>query len=324
VRSIPGVISAGYTTFLPLTNRSGTAGFRIEGEPEPTTAQDTDANHRVISAEYLQTMGVRLRAGRYFTQFDGPDQAPVAIINEAMARQFWPGRDPLGHRFQLFRANAPWITIVGIVDNVRQMGLDVAGRAEMYFPCTQPTGAFGFYAPRDLAVRVQGDSLRYSAAVREAIWAVDRNQPVSDVKPMMQLVSEELSARQVEVELLGVFAGLALLLAAIGLYGLLAYTVAQRMREIGVRIALGAQPRQVLRATMGEGLRLVLAGLAIGSAGAWALTGAMQKLLYGVKAGDPATFAIAAVLLVVVGVVACWAPARRAASTDPIVALRYE
>jgi putative ABC transport system permease protein len=324
VRSIPGVVSAGYTTYLPLTNRGGTIGFRIEGAPEPTPDQDTDANHRVVSAEYLQTMGVRLRAGRYFTQFDRPEQAPVAIINEAMARQFWPGLDPLGHRFQLIRADAPWITVVGVVDDVRQMGLDVAGRAEMYFPCTQPAGAFGFYAPRDLAVRVQGAPLRYSAAVREAIWAVDRNQPVSNIMPMTQLVSDELSAREVEVELLGVFAGLALLLAAIGLYGLLAYTVVQRMREIGVRIALGAQPRQILRATMSEGLRLVLAGLAIGAAGAWALTGAMQKLLYGVKAGDPATFAIAAALLVVVGLLACYVPARRAASIDPIVALRYE
>ena len=324
VRSIPGVKSAGYTTYLPLTNRGGTSGFRVEGAPEPTPDQDDDSNHRVASAEYLQTMGVRLRSGRYFTQLDGPEQAPVAIINEAMARQFWPGRNPLGHRFQLIRPNAPWITIVGIVDNVRQMGLDVAGRAEMYFPCTQPAASVGYFAPRDLAVRVQGDPLRYSTAVREAIWAVDQNQPVSSVMPMTQLVSDELSAREVEVELLGVFAVLALLLAAIGLYGLLAYTVVQRMREIGVRIALGAQPRQVLRATMGEGLRLVLAGLAIGSAGAWALTSAMQKLLYGVKAGDPTTFAVAATLLLVVGLLACYVPARRAASIDPMVALRYE
>jgi putative ABC transport system permease protein len=189
---------------------------------------------------------------------------------------------------------------------------------------TQPAASVGYFAPRDLAVRVQGDPLGYSAAVREAIWSVDRNQPVSSVMPMTQLVSDELAAREVEVELLGVFAALALLLAAIGLYGLLAYTVVQRMREIGVRIALGAQPRQVLRATMGEGLRLVLAGLGVGSAGAWALTRAMQKLLYGVKAGDPATFAIAAALLVVVGLLACYVPARRAASVDPMVALRYE
>ncbi len=315
VRSTPGVISAGYTTFLPLTNRGGASGFTIEGAPPPAPGQENDANHRVVSAEYLQTMGVRLRAGRYFTPFDGPVQAPVAIINQVMARQYWPNQDPLGHRFRLNRANARWITIVGIVENVRQMGLATMGRAEMYFPCTQPEASFGYFAPRDLAVRVQGDPLRYAAAVRESVWAVE---------PMTQLVSDELVSRQVEMQLLSFFAGLALLLAAIGLYGLLAYTVVQRMREIGVRIALGAQPRQVLAATMGDGLRLVLAGLTAGSAGAWALTRVMRKLLYGVEAGDPATFAAAAIVLVVVGLLACYVPARRASAIDPMVALRYD
>jgi hypothetical protein len=175
----------------------------------------------VVSAEYLQTIGVRLRAGRYFTQFDGPQQAPVAIINEAMARQYWPNQDPLGHRFRLPNANAPWITIVGIVDNVRQMGLDVAGRAEMYFPCTQPAASQGYNIPNDLAVRIQGDPLRYAAAIRESVWAVDRNQPVSAIMPMTQFVSDELASRQVVMQLLSFFAVLALLLAAIGLYGLL-------------------------------------------------------------------------------------------------------
>src|SRR5439155_11386613 len=191
VGSIPSVISAGYTTFLPLTNRGGTSFFTVEGAPPPAPGQQIDANHRVVSAEYLQTIGVRLRAGRYFTPFDGPQQAPVAIINEAMARQYWPNQDPLGRRFRLGNATAPWITIVGMVDNVRQMGLDVAGRAEMYFPCTQPAASQGHYSPRDLAVRVRGDPLRYAAAVREAVWAVDRNQPVSAIMPMTQFVSDE-------------------------------------------------------------------------------------------------------------------------------------
>jgi putative ABC transport system permease protein len=324
VRSIPGVISAGYTTFLPLTNRGGTSSFTIEGAPPPAPGQVNDANHRVVSAEYMQTIGVRLRAGRYFTQFDGPQQAPVAIINEAMARQYWPNQDPLGHRFRLPGAKAPWITIVGIVDNVRQMGLDVAGRAEMYFPCTQPAASFGYTSPRDLAVRVQGDPMRYANTVREAVWAVDRNQPVSAIMPMTQFVTDELASRQALMQLLSFFAGLALLLAAIGLYGLLAYTVVQRMREIGVRIALGAQPRQILGATLGEGLRLVLAGLMAGAAGAWALTRVMRKLLYGVEATDPAVFGAAAILLVAVGLLACYLPARRAAAIDPMVALRYD
>jgi putative ABC transport system permease protein len=324
VRSTPGVISAGYTTFLPLTNRGGTSGFTIEGAPPPAPGQENDANHRVVSAEYLQTIGVRLRAGRYFTPFDDPEQTPVAIVNEAMARQYWPNQDPLGHRFRLNRANARWIAIVGIVENIRQMGLATMGRAEMYFPCTQPEASFGYFAPRDLAVRVQGDPLRYAAAVREAVWAVDRNQPVSAIMPMTQFVSDELASRQVVMQLLSFFAGLALLLAAIGLYGLLAYTVVQRMREIGVRIALGAQPRQVLGATMGEGLRLVLAGLMAGAAGAWALTRVMRKLLYGVEATDPVLFGATAIVLVAVGLLACYLPARRAAAIDPMVALRYD
>jgi putative ABC transport system permease protein len=324
VRSIPGVTSAGYTTYLPLTNRGGSSGFRIEGAPPPVPGQEYDANHRVVSAEYLQTMGIRLRDGRYFTRFDGPDTAPVAIINDATSRQYWPGQNPIGRRIRLVRANAPWITIVGIVDNVRQMGLDVAGRAEMYFSCAQPAASVGYFTPRDLAVRVQGDPLRYTTAVREAVWAVDRNQPVSDIMPMQQRISDELASRRIEVELLGAFAGLALVLAALGLYGLLAYLVSQRIREIGLRMALGAQPRQVLWATMREGLRLVMTGLLVGSAAAWALTGAMRVLLYGVTASDPATFSGAAVLLIAVGLLACYIPARRAASIDPMAALRYE
>jgi predicted permease len=324
VRSIPGVVSAGYTTFFPLTNRGGASGFTIEGAPPPAPGRDNDANHRVVSAEYLQTIGVRLRAGRFFVASDGPEREPVAIINEAMARQYWPNQDPLGRRFRVNRQNARWITIVGIVDNVRQMGLDIAGRAEMYFPCTQPEAAFGYFSPRDLAVRVLGDPLRYASAVRESVWAVDRNQPVSAIQPMTRFVSDELASRQVEMQLLSFFAVLALLLAAIGLYGLLAYLVVLRMREIGVRIALGAQPRQVLGATMAEGLRLVLAGLIAGSAAAWALMRVMRKLLYGVEAGDPATFAAAAILLVAAGLLACYVPARRAAAIDPMVALRYD
>jgi putative ABC transport system permease protein len=323
-KAIPGVMSAGYTTFLPLTNGGGTNGFTVEGAPPPAPGHFNDANHRVISSEYLQTIGVRLRAGRFFQDSDGPDTRPVAIINEAMARQYWPAQNPLGHRFRFSDANAPWITIVGLVDDVRQAGLDVNGRAEMYFPYTQPVGSYGYFTPRDLAVRVQGDPTSFAKALEQAIWKVDRSQPVADVIPMEQLITDKLVSRDIAMKLIGVFAALALLLAALGLYGLLAYTVAQRRREIGVRMALGAHPRQVLRQVLGEGLQLVLLGLAIGAAGSWAVMRGLQSLLYGVTPTDAWIFGGSALVLLVVGLIASYAPAHRAASIDPMVALRYE
>lgn len=323
-KSIPGVISAGYTTFLPLTNGGGTDGFIIESAPPPTIGKQNDANDRVISPEYLQTVGVRLLAGRFFNDSDGPDTRPVVIINQAMARQYWPGQDPLGHRFRLHETGSPWNTIVGVVADVRQVGLDVNGRPEMYFPYTHPAGSFGYFTPRDLAVRVQGDPLAYARMVEQAIWEVDRNQPIADVMPMDQLITAKLVSRDIAVKLVGAFAALALSLSALGLYGLLAYTVAQRRREIGVRMALGAQPYQVLCAILGEGLRLVLVGLLIGATGSWAVMHGLQSLLYGVAPTDAWVLGGSALVLLLVGAAASYAPAHRAASIDPMVALRYE
>lgn len=324
ITAMPGVISAGYTTFLPLTNAGGTSAFTIEGAPPLAPGQVNDANHRVISANYLQTLGVRLRAGRFFRDSDGPGQPPVAVVNGAMARQYWPGQNPLGQRFRLDQLKAPWITIVGVVDDLRQMGLDVNSRAEMYFPYTQPPGSYGYFTPRDLAVRVKGDPMSYAMAVERAIWEIDRNQPIADVMPMDQLISGKLLSREVAVKLIGTFAGLALLLAALALYGLLAYTVTQRKREIGVRMALGAQRGQVLSGVLGEGLRLVVFGLALGAAGSWAVTRGLKSLLYGVTPTDVWIFCGSALVLLLVGAIASYAPARHASKTDPMTALRYE
>ena len=326
VRSIPGVISAGYTTFLPLTNAGGTSGFTMEGHAPPPPGQVNDANHRVISDRYFETMGVRLRAGRFFDFSDGPDARPVAIINEAMARHYWARENPLGHRFALEtgETHPKWITIVGIVDNVRQMGLDVEGRAEMYFPLTQPVAAYGYFTPRDLAIRVNGDPWQFAAAARHAIESADREQPVSDVMPMSELISEKLALRDMQVKVLAMFAAIALLLSASGLYGLLAYSVARRTKEIGIRMALGAQTKQVLRTVVSEGLLLVGVGLAGGLLGTMMIQRLFSSLLYGVSAADPSAWAATAVLLLFAGALASYIPARRAASIDPIEALRHE
>jgi len=323
VRAIPGVVSAGYTTFLPLTNRGGTSGFLVEGAPPLRQGEFNDANRRAITAGYFQTLGVRLMSGRFFNEFDGRDTQPVAIINEAMAGKFWPAANPVGKRFR-FMSNPAWFTIVGVVGNVRQMGLDVTGRAEMYFPSTQEFGGQGFFAPRDLAVRVSGDPMRYAGSVRQAIWAVDHNQPISDVMPLEALVSKELSTQKLQLTLLGSFAVLALALAVIGLYGLLSHLVAERTREIGVRMALGARRSQVLAGIMRQGLGLVLSGVACGAAGAWWLTQLMRKLLYGVKPNDLATFGVVILALVAAGCVGCYIPALRATRIDPMQALRHD
>jgi putative ABC transport system permease protein len=269
-------------------------------------------------------VGTPLLAGRFFNDLDRADSAPVAIINQTMAEQFWPHQNPLGRRFRLDDEGQPWVTVVGVVAAARQMELDLRGRAEMYFPATQEFGAQGYYQPRDLAVKVHGNPLDYAAAVRQAVWSVDRNQPIADVQPLEKLVNGELSAQRAQLWLLASFAALALLLAAIGLYGLLSHLVVQRTRDIGVRMALGARQSQVLSNVMQQGLALVAAGLAVGIIGAAILTRVMQSLLFGVGSGDALTYGVVAAAMLAAGALACYLPARRATRIDPMVALRME
>ena len=321
VKTLPGVVGAACTTSVPLVLRGGTNGFAIEGKPP---AAGSDANHRQISPDYFRVMGIPLRAGRYFDEHDGTDSLPVAIINETMASKFWPNENALGKRFKVSgpKPDRPWLTIVGVVGDVRQMGLDVPVKAEMYFPYRQMDVFWA--APSQLAIRTAGDPMNVVAAVRREVWAVDKDQPISNVRTMEEILDGEVAPRRLQMSLLAGFAALALLLASIGIYGVLSYAVTQRTHEIGIRMALGARRRDVLRMVVGDGMRLALWGVGIGLAAALALTRMMASLLYGVTATDPSTFALVPVLLLFVALIASYIPARRATKVDPQVALRYE
>jgi putative ABC transport system permease protein len=327
VKALPGVISAGYSTSVPLAEKGGTSGFLIEGRAiEQATAggEAYDANHRQVSTDYLKTMGIPVRRGRSFAESDNDQAVKVAIVNETMARQFWPGEDALGKRFTMDDpAKGLWITIVGVAGDVRQMGIDEPVKAEMYFPYQQDNDS-AFYAPRDLVIRSSGDPLNLVAAASNEIHQIDPNQPISNVRTMAEVLGEETQSRSLGMTLLTVFAGLALLLATLGIYGVLAYFVVQHTQEIGVRMALGAQRGNIVALVLKKGMTLTLLGVVIGLAIAFALTRLMASLLYGVGASDPLTFAAIALLLTTVAFFACYLPARRAAKVDPMVALTYE
>lgn len=327
VQTLPGVISAGYTTTIPLVWKGGTSGFWTEGTSvaeAKASGLSFDSNHRQISAGYLKTMGIAILKGRSFAEADNEQSQPVAIVNETMARQYWPGQDALGKRFKVGDPEdpLPLITVVGIAADVHQMGPDVPVKAEMYFPYRQET--VHFYAPRDLVIRTSVDPLSIAAAVRREIRAVDPDQPVANVRTLDDVLSKEIAPRRIAMTLLMTFAGLALVLASIGIYGVLSYFVTQSTPEIGVRLALGARQVDVLKLVVGRGMRLALAGLAVGLAAALLLTRLMASLLFGVSATDAISFVVVSVLLIVVALLACYIPARRATKVDPLVALRYE
>lgn len=325
VETIPGVESAGYTTSVPLMWKGGATTFSVEGLKDRVPGLSYDANHRQVSENYLQTMGIPLCQGRYFSANDNEHSMPVAIINETMAREFWPDVDPVGRRFKIgaLEDETPWLTIVGVVGDVRQMGIDVPVKAESYFPYQQAS-EFEWFIPRDLAIRTDGDPASLVGAVRQAVRAADPDQPISNIATMGEVLGQEASQRRLGMILLTAFAVLALLLASLGIYGVLAYFVAQHRNEIGVRLALGATPAKILLLVLRKGMALTLLGVGIGLAASFVLTRLMTSLLFGVKAVDPLTFALVPLLLAVVAFLACWIPARRAAKVDPMVALRYE
>jgi predicted permease len=341
IERTPGVVSAGYVNYLPLTFPGGRIGFLIEGRQLPPAvtgfaaggpAQSQGAReprqlavNRAISPEYLATLGVPLLQGRHFDARDRVGAPMTAIINRTMAETFWAGEDPVGRRIFLGPPGAPPIEIVGVVGDVRQIGLDRAPEPELYVPIAQmPDQAAPFVWPRHLVVRTSGDPAGAARAVREAVRAVDAGQPVANLRTMEDLIDAQLTGRSTQLTLIGTIALLALGLAAVGLYGVLAHAVARQAPEIGLRMALGATRSVVVGALLRRTFVLTGTGLAIGLASAALASRALSSLLYEVSPADPAAFAAVPVLLMLVAAAASWLPARRATRVDPLVALRAE
>src|SRR5579859_2514477 len=322
ISHLPGVVAAGCTTWLPLTNWGGAAGIVIEGHPAPSPGQHIIPNIRMISSRYLPALGVRLIQGRSFDKRDAANTPLVALINQTAAKDFWPGENPIGARIKRDDDSKPqpWITVVGIVGDVRDSGLDEPSRPTIYYPYDQ----HDFFAPSYIAVRASGDPMALASAVREQIWAVDKDQPVTHAMPLEEMFDDFLAPRKIQSSLLGAFAGFALLLAVLGIYGLLAYSVTQRTKEIGVRLALGASPGDIVRSILAQGLKLASLGVVIGELGALALSRGFRNLLFGVSAVDPITLGGTALALLAVSALACYVPAHRAMRVDPVIALRHE
>ena len=324
VKILPGVFSAGTTTNIPLEREIAyDSVFSVEGRP-PVNPNDVPiTSHRLVSPDYLKTLGVTLIKGRLIDETDRAGKPPVVVISEELAREAWPGEDPLGKRIKRVRPNQDflWMTVVGVVKDVKEDLFNYRiNRPVWYVPYAQLENNF----PVNLVVRTSSDPARVTAAVREAIHAVDPDQPVSNVMTMNENLAGVLVTERFSAILMNALGASGLLLAALGLYGVMAYSVSQRTAEIGVRVALGAQRIHVLQLILSHGAKLTLLGVVIGVAAAWALTRLLAGLLFEVNATDPATFLSISLLLVSIALIACFLPARRALSVDPVIALRAE
>jgi putative ABC transport system permease protein len=319
--ALPGVVSASATTDIMLRRLATSAGFTIENRPRDPSELALELPFDRVQPNYFQTMGIPLVKGRAFMAQDTRDTPMVAIVNETFVKRYFPNEDPIGKRFTFGGGgpNARWITIVGVVRDTKRQGVDQPVRIESWFPLAQrPSGSM------EVVLRTTGDPLALSRAVREAVWSLDRDLPIPKIQTMEQILSERVAQRRLNMLLLGLFALVALILAAVGIYGVMNYAVTQRTHEIGIRMALGAQGADVLRMVVWHGMSLTLIGVTLGLLAALALTRVMKNLLFEVSATDPITFAAIAVLLTGVALVACWIPAWRATKVDPMVALRYE
>jgi putative ABC transport system permease protein len=317
LKTLPGVEFAGATHRLPLKGNSGIS-FQIEGRPAPPPSERLSVNWRSITPDYFGAMGAPLAAGRTFTEEEGWQKQSAVIINQALQRRYWPDENPLGKRIR-GAPDSPWITVVGVAADVKESGLNTDAEAALYIPYV-----VGPAPAMTLVLRTETEPLSLAAAASAAIRRVDSEQAVSNVSTLEQLLNETVAQPRFNTGLLALFALFALLLASVGIYGVMAYSVEQRTQEMGLRMALGARPRDVLRLVVGQGVRLVALGLVIGVVAALVLTRWLETLLFGVETTDLMTYAVISTLLAAVALAACYLPARRATKIDPMVALRHD
>jgi predicted permease len=323
IHALPGVRSAAFVADLPLGGSTDTESFHIVGRADPSPDRGFNAGFNIVSAHYFQLMGIPIRSGREFLDSDGPATPGVVIVNETAAQRFWPGRSPVGEQISLpiARSQSVLLTVVGVAGDVRHVGLGTPPRAELFLDSMQSMLPWPWLV---LAVRADGDPAQLAAPLKATLRAANAHVPIQSVSTLDAVVSRSILEPRIYTFLLGTFAALSVVLAAIGLYGLIAYSVTQRTRELGVRVALGAGRPQIVRLVIGQGLRLALLGATIGVATALATTRALVGLVKGIEPNDPLTFAAVTVVLLAVTLAATYVPARRAARVDPIAALRAD
>ena len=317
IQTTPGIESAAAISRLPLTPGNSSRSIIIEGRADGDTQNSPSVDYRVISPDYFRTMSVPVLKGRAFTERDNASAAGTIIINETVARRFFPDEEPIGKRLQI--EGDEWFEIVGVVGDVKHLGQASKSRPEVYVSYLKKPWPF-----MTVVARSPQNATALGETLREAVLAVDHDQPVYSISTVEQLVSRSVARRRSNMLLLGIFAAVAMVIAAVGIYGVMSYSITQRKHEIGIRIALGANRRDILKLVLGYGLTLALAGVAIGAVAALMLTRLIENLLFGVSATDPTTFALISLILIGVALGACFVPARRATKVDPMIALRYE